>query len=186
MPPKFAFPIREALWTPLSIDPLATPRGQGPIYQVIARLKPGVSLAQAKAQASAIASQLEREFPDTNRGVGADVMPYAHDRARPGDLRAALHDARRRHRRAADRVRERVEPARRARVAAPARGGGAHGARRRRDTASCASTSPRCSCSRPSAAASASCSASSACAGSRRRCRSIRRRSGSRSSSTTA
>jgi hypothetical protein len=28
MPPKFAFPIREALWTPLSIDPLAQPRGE--------------------------------------------------------------------------------------------------------------------------------------------------------------
>jgi predicted permease len=77
MPPKFAFPIRESVWTPLSIDPLATPRGQGPNYQVIARLKPGVSLAQARAQAVTIASQLETEFPATNRGVGANVMPYA-------------------------------------------------------------------------------------------------------------
>ncbi len=77
MPPKFAFPIREMLWTPLSIDPLARPRGQGPFYQLVARLKPGVSVAQAKAQAVGIASQLEREFPATNRGLGADVMPYA-------------------------------------------------------------------------------------------------------------
>jgi putative ABC transport system permease protein len=77
MPPKFAFPIREALWTPLSIDPLARPRGQGPSYQVIAHLKPGVGVAQAKAQAAAIASQLEHEFPATNKGLGADVMPYA-------------------------------------------------------------------------------------------------------------
>ena len=77
MPPKFAFPIREALWTPLSIDPLARPRGQGPFYQLVARLKPGVSVAQAKAQAAGIASQLEREFPATNRGLGADVLPYA-------------------------------------------------------------------------------------------------------------
>ena len=30
MPEVFAFPIREALWIPLSIDPLAKPRGQGP------------------------------------------------------------------------------------------------------------------------------------------------------------
>jgi predicted permease len=77
MPENFAFPIREALWVPLSIDPLATERGKGPNTQVIARLKPGVSLSQAKAQARTIASQLEREFPATNRGVGADVMPYA-------------------------------------------------------------------------------------------------------------
>ncbi|MDP9323824.1 MAG: ABC transporter permease, partial [Acidobacteriota bacterium] len=28
MPDKFAFPIRESLWTPLALDPAATPRGQ--------------------------------------------------------------------------------------------------------------------------------------------------------------
>jgi len=77
MPDKFAFPIRESLWTPLALDPTATPRAQSPAYQVIARLKPGVNIAQAKVQAATIASQLEKEFPETNRGVGADVMPYA-------------------------------------------------------------------------------------------------------------
>jgi putative ABC transport system permease protein len=77
MPEKFAFPIRESLWTPLTVDPLATQRGKGPSYLVIARLKPGVSLRQAKAQAATIAAQLEGEYPETNRGVGADVLPYA-------------------------------------------------------------------------------------------------------------
>jgi predicted permease len=76
MPEPFAFPIRESLWTPLAIDPVA-PRGPGPAYQVIARLKPGVSIEQAKVQAATIAAQLERQFPETNRGTGADVMPYA-------------------------------------------------------------------------------------------------------------
>ncbi len=77
MPETFAFPIRESLWAPLALDPTAKPRGQGPSYQVIARLKPGVSLAQAWVQATTIASQLASEFPQTNRGIGADVMPYA-------------------------------------------------------------------------------------------------------------
>jgi predicted permease len=77
MPPKFAFPIRESAWLPLILDPLATTRGQGPSYQVIARLKPGVTVAQARSQAIAIAAQFESEFPATNRGVAADVMPYA-------------------------------------------------------------------------------------------------------------
>jgi len=76
MPPGFAFPIREAVWTPLAVDALAQPRGQGPSYLVVGRLKPGVSLSQARAQAVAIAAQIEREFPASNRGVGADVMPY--------------------------------------------------------------------------------------------------------------
>jgi predicted permease len=77
MPPKFAFPVRESIWTPLLDEPLAKPRGQGPNYLVIARLKPEVGIEQARAQASTIAAQLEREFPQTNRGIGADVMPYA-------------------------------------------------------------------------------------------------------------
>lgn len=77
MPENFAFPVREAAWIPLSIDTLAKPRGEDPKYPVIARLKPGAGLDHARAQAVAVASRLEQEFPATNRGVGADVMPYA-------------------------------------------------------------------------------------------------------------
>ena len=77
MPARFAFPIRESLWTPLALEPTAKPRGQGPSYQVIARLRPDTSIDQAKAQAATIAAQLEQEFPETNRGIGGDVTPYA-------------------------------------------------------------------------------------------------------------
>ncbi|MFL6280604.1 MAG: ABC transporter permease [Vicinamibacterales bacterium] len=77
MPEKFAFPIREALWAPLTIEPDAKKRGEEPFYQVIARLKPDVSIDEAKAQAATISGQLETEFPQTNRGRGADVVPYA-------------------------------------------------------------------------------------------------------------
>jgi predicted permease len=77
MPQAFAFPIREMLWIPLSLDPMAKPRPQGPSYPVIARLKDGVSVAAARVQAVTIANQLQQEFPATNKGIGADVMPYA-------------------------------------------------------------------------------------------------------------
>jgi predicted permease len=77
MPPRFAFPIRESLWMPLEVNPNAKPRGQGPSHLVIARLKAGVHIDQAKTQAATIAAQLEKEFPETNRGLGADVTPYA-------------------------------------------------------------------------------------------------------------
>ncbi len=77
MPKNFAFPFREEAWVPLSIDPLATRRGQGPVYMVVGRLKPGVRLAEAQAQMSAIAARLEAEFPDTNRGLGVLVQPHA-------------------------------------------------------------------------------------------------------------
>ena len=77
MPEQFAFPIREQLWTPLVLNPHAKPRGQGESHQVIARLKPGVTLREAKTQAAAVAAQLANEFPATNRGIGGDVVPYA-------------------------------------------------------------------------------------------------------------
>jgi hypothetical protein len=76
MPEGFAFPNLERLWIPLELDPLATPRGRGPAYRVIPRLRPGASLAEARAQLSAMAAGLEKEFPATNRGVGAAVMPF--------------------------------------------------------------------------------------------------------------
>lgn len=77
MPERFAFPLREALWAPLVLEPNAKKRGEEPFYQVIARLKPDVSVGQAKTQAATIAAQLEQEFPQTNRGRSADVIPYA-------------------------------------------------------------------------------------------------------------
>jgi predicted permease len=76
MPPKFAFPIRESLWVPLRLDPLATTRDQAPRYQAIGLLKSGVSPQQASAQLMTIAAQLERDYPDTNAGIGAGAMPY--------------------------------------------------------------------------------------------------------------
>jgi len=77
MPERFAFPIRESIWLPLILDPVPLPRGKGPFFSVIAKLKPGVSISEAKAQAATIAAQLASEFPETNRGLGADVLPYA-------------------------------------------------------------------------------------------------------------
>ncbi len=76
MPSNFAFPFRESLWVPLRVDPLATTRGQGPQFQMIGLLKPGVSVKEATAQVAAVAAQLEREFPEMNRGLSAGVMPY--------------------------------------------------------------------------------------------------------------
>jgi predicted permease len=77
MPERYAFPIREMLWVPLTIDPAPKPRPQGPSYLVIGKLKPGVSLSEARTQVRTIASQLAQEFPDTNRNLSGDVIPYA-------------------------------------------------------------------------------------------------------------
>jgi predicted permease len=76
MPEKFAFPFNQALWVPLATDVHATPRGKGPSYFVVGLLKHGVSVAAARTQVAAVAAQLEQEFPQTNKGFGADVKPY--------------------------------------------------------------------------------------------------------------
>jgi predicted permease len=77
MPERFAFPIRESIWLPLVLDPVPAPRGKGPFFPVVAKLKPDVGISQAKTQAATIAAQLASDFPETNRGVGGDVVPYA-------------------------------------------------------------------------------------------------------------
>jgi len=76
MPERFAFPVAERLWVPLVVDPLATPRGQGPAYGFVGRLKPGVSVDDAQAQATAVFARLEKEYPKTNEGLGVRVLPY--------------------------------------------------------------------------------------------------------------
>ncbi len=83
MPEGFAFPNRQEAWIPLEINPMATERGKGPAYQVVARLKSGVTIEQASAQAAAIGAQLEREYPQTNRGLTATVRPFVENMLGP-------------------------------------------------------------------------------------------------------
>jgi len=42
-----------------------------------ARLKPGVSLAQAQGELSTITQRLEHDYPETNRGRGIQLFPLA-------------------------------------------------------------------------------------------------------------
>ena len=41
----------------------------------VARLRPGVSTAEAQAEMSGIQKNLDRLYPDADRGTGADVEP---------------------------------------------------------------------------------------------------------------
>jgi putative ABC transport system permease protein len=55
---------------------------------VIARLKPGVSLGEARAEMDSIAASLEQQYPETNTGWGVKVVTL-HERF-VGDVRPAL------------------------------------------------------------------------------------------------
>jgi putative ABC transport system permease protein len=63
-----------AVWTPMGIGP-DTSTVHYHNWMVIARLKPGVTIAQAQSSMNAIAAQLEQEFPATNKGWGVTVQP---------------------------------------------------------------------------------------------------------------
>jgi putative ABC transport system permease protein len=76
MPPDFHYPSRDyELWAPLYYPPEQLPDRQDFSYTAVGRLRPGVTVGQARAQMEAIAAGLAREYPRTNRGLGVFVDP---------------------------------------------------------------------------------------------------------------
>lgn len=72
-------PTRTQIWLPLSItDEAATWHGRGGnrhgAYQVLARLKPGVTRQQAQTELSALTAQIAERFPESNHDLGAAVF----------------------------------------------------------------------------------------------------------------
>src|SRR4029450_1381921 len=76
MPAGFVFPFRDAeIAVPIALrgDRRRTDRGAN-FLRVIARLKPGVTIAQARADLNTIARRLQRDFPDDDgRKVGVSL-----------------------------------------------------------------------------------------------------------------
>lgn len=72
----FAFPQSEHVWLPLKLDLLRTPRGGGAGLDVVGRLRDGVTIDAAKAELNGIARRIAAAHPDSNKGIGATVMPY--------------------------------------------------------------------------------------------------------------
>ncbi|MGH9833247.1 MAG: ABC transporter permease, partial [Blastocatellia bacterium] len=71
-PPGFRYPSRlTELWTPLALTPAQMANRGSHFLNVIARLKPGVTLEQAQQQMSLIARRIEQQYADnqTNRGI---------------------------------------------------------------------------------------------------------------------
>ena len=44
-------------------------------WNVVAKLKPGVSLTQAQAEMDAISARLAQDYPETNASIRANVVP---------------------------------------------------------------------------------------------------------------
>ena len=95
MPAGFEFPIQNdpvELWTTIAGDaagesPITGQRGAH-FLQVIGRLKPAVTIEQAQAEITTIASRLEQQYPNTNTNKGLRVDSALS--VLVGDVRPAL------------------------------------------------------------------------------------------------
>jgi len=77
----FVFPLPTTeVWLPRELDTARYGRADG-LVQVVGRLRPGVTTAEAQAEMDTIAARLAVAHPDTNTDRGVDIVP----------LRAALN-----------------------------------------------------------------------------------------------
>jgi putative ABC transport system permease protein len=75
MPPDFDFPPGRDLWAPRSFTEKDRQNRVANYLNVIALLKPGVSVESADAELVGLADQLSREYPRSNANVSAVVIP---------------------------------------------------------------------------------------------------------------
>ena len=80
VPQRQAFPQWADLWMPLSlIEPDLRNRRKYHPLEVIARLKPGVTVEQAQIEIQTIARRLAQAYPETNGTEGAVVIPLTQE-----------------------------------------------------------------------------------------------------------
>ena len=97
MPPGFDFPSSGTeVWLPGRYSPTQSPNPAFDtagyrafrILHVVGRLKAGVSPTQAGADLQAVAARLERQYPESNDGYSAEIVPLHEFLV--GDVRVAL------------------------------------------------------------------------------------------------
>jgi putative ABC transport system permease protein len=86
MPPGFEFPSAAGAWTTMQMDPLKN-RGNHS-WQVIGRLRPGVTIEQARLDLRRVAAGVSAQYPTTNTGWSADVETLRDFQV--GDIRPVL------------------------------------------------------------------------------------------------
>jgi putative ABC transport system permease protein len=88
MPAGFRFPSQTDIWVPMaSVFGKNTDRAFRS-DQAIARLKPGVTVQSAQNEMSVIAERLAQQYPETNKLIGAAVVPLRDHVA--GNVRFSL------------------------------------------------------------------------------------------------
>jgi len=89
MPRDFVFRDREvAYWAPIHLKPEELVDHGSHYLNVVARLKPGVSVERARQDMDAVAKRLQVQFPKENSRIGAVVVPIRDELL--GKLRLAV------------------------------------------------------------------------------------------------
>jgi putative ABC transport system permease protein len=89
MPPDFRFPDpRVQLWLPQPVNAGFLAQRRAHYLRPVARLRPGVTVAQARDDLQRIAAQLEKAYPDTNTQMGVGLSSLQEWLI--GDVRTAL------------------------------------------------------------------------------------------------
>jgi putative ABC transport system permease protein len=94
MGPGFEFPVSSGpddhpqMWKPLAWTDQERAIRDNHNYAVVARLKPGVTLKQARAELDIISNRLAQQYPKDDKGWGAIAIPLREDLV--GDVRPAL------------------------------------------------------------------------------------------------
>jgi len=84
-PPRFGWIAGQPLWLPFA--PTRDNRAWGRFLHVVARLRPGVGIDQARAELSSLSTHLSRELPD-NKNWSAMAVPLAEQIT--GDVRKQI------------------------------------------------------------------------------------------------
>jgi putative ABC transport system permease protein len=75
MPADFDYPLATDLWAPLELDAREKNQRAAHTLQVLGRLRPGTSVAAARAALGIVARRLEQQYPQTNEARSIDVVP---------------------------------------------------------------------------------------------------------------
>ena len=78
MPAGFRFPLSQDLWVPLQIDLTRFARGAGQTVEVFGRLKPEVTLEQARAEFQNLAASLAGRYRE-NENITAVIKPFQEE-----------------------------------------------------------------------------------------------------------
>jgi predicted permease len=94
LPPMFDYPHGAQIWIPLQTQSAGLPLADlaAHTYDMVARLRPGVSVEQADAESRRIARDLETEYPAVRRGWSVKVIPMRRELLRdlPGRVEKSL------------------------------------------------------------------------------------------------